>query len=158
MLPFAFYERDLTHPVRSCAQEVPIQSVASIFLLGASLLRHATQVSTVLHTFFLAMLLYPDIQARARRELEAAIGVLRLPTFEDFGSVPYIDALIKELLRWQPVVPLGTSESIRRLNNFVDDLLIATFGLAAPPHKLREDDVYKGYHLEKDSLVIANIW
>ena len=26
------------------------------------------------------------------------------------------------------------------------------------PHKLREDDVYGGYHLEKDSLVMVNIW
>ena len=26
------------------------------------------------------------------------------------------------------------------------------------PRKLREDDVYNGYHLEKDSLVIVNIW
>ena len=26
------------------------------------------------------------------------------------------------------------------------------------PHKLREDDVYRGYHLEKDSLVMVNIW
>ena len=26
------------------------------------------------------------------------------------------------------------------------------------PHKLREDDVYAGFHLEKDSLVMVNIW
>ncbi len=62
-----------------------------------------------MHWFFLAMRLYPDVQSRARRELEAVLGTYRLPTFEDFGSVPYIDALIKELLRWQPILRLGTS-------------------------------------------------
>ena len=55
------------------------------------------------------MLLYPDVQARARHEIEAVVGVHRLPTFEDFGSIPYIDALIKELLRWQPIIRLGKS-------------------------------------------------
>ena len=62
-----------------------------------------------MHTFFLAMRLHPDVQSRARRELEAVLGTHRLPTFEDFGSVPYIDALIKEVIRWQPIVRLGRS-------------------------------------------------
>ncbi len=62
-----------------------------------------------MHTFFSAMLLYPDVQARARQELDAALDAHRLPTFEDFGSVAYIDALIKELLRWKPVLSLSES-------------------------------------------------
>ncbi len=62
-----------------------------------------------MHTFFLAMLLYPVVQAHARQELDAALGAHRLPTFEDFGSVPYIDALIKEVLRWKPVISLSES-------------------------------------------------
>ncbi|PIL25709.1 cytochrome P450 [Ganoderma sinense ZZ0214-1] len=91
-------------------------------------------VAAVMHTFFLTMLLYPDVQARARRELEAVVGTHRLPTFDDLGAVPYIDALIKEVLRWAPIVRL--------------DL----------PRRLREGDVYNGYYLEKDSIVIVNIW
>ena len=63
-----------------------------------------------MHTF-LAMIFYPNVQVRARHELETALGVHHLPTFEDFGSMPYIDALIKGLLRWQPIVPLGKSSS-----------------------------------------------
>ncbi|KAM5540993.1 hypothetical protein V8D89_005304 [Ganoderma adspersum] len=94
----------------------------------------ADTIAAVMHTFFLAMLLYPDIQARARQELDEALGTHRLPTFEDFGSVPYIDAMIKELLRWQPIVQLNLLR------------------------KLGEDDVYKGYHLKKDSVVIVNTW
>lgn len=53
------------------------------------------------------MVLYPEVQERARRELERVIGKDRLPTFNDFGAVPYIDALIKETLRWHPVIGLG---------------------------------------------------
>ena len=110
-----------------------------------------------MHSFFLTMLLYPEVQSRARRELEAVLGTHRLPTFEDFGSVPYIDALIKELLRWQLIVRLGKS---LRCSYWVDTHLpvFTMFEPADLPRKLREDDVYNGYHLQKDSLVIVNIW
>lgn len=64
-----------------------------------------------MHVFFLAMLLHPDIQERARQETDATLGTCRLPTFEDLGLVPYIDAVIKEVLRWQPIVRLGKSET-----------------------------------------------
>ena len=114
-----------------------------------------------MHTFMLAMLLYPDVQARARAEIEKVLGPHRLPTFDDLGSIPYVDALIKETLRWHPIVPLGMClhsvfcvlraecRSLMELNHVrLEDL----------PHKLREDDVYRGYHLEKDSLVMVNIW
>ena len=122
---------------------------------------HATQVAAALHTFFLAMLLYPDIQARARRELETALGADHLPSFEDFGSVPYIDALIRELLRWRPVLHLSKflkHPPSRGAKDIIDIPSIAKLWLADIPHKLQEDDNYKGYHLEKDSLVIVNIW
>ena len=39
----------------------------------------------------------------------------RLPTFADFGSLPYIDAIVKESLRWNPVVPLGVSNETSHL-------------------------------------------
>ena len=62
-----------------------------------------------MHTFFLAILLSLPRGAGAR-ETRARCDA-GLPTFEDFGSVPYIDALMKELLRWQPVVPLQVGKS-----------------------------------------------
>ena len=65
------------------------------------------QTVSALGSFFLAMVLHPEVQERARHELDKVIGPDRLPTFDDFGSVPYIDALIKETLRWHPIVPLG---------------------------------------------------
>ena len=107
-----------------------------------------------MHSFFLAMLLHPEVQVRARHEIEAVLGVHHLPTFEDFGTVPYIDALIKELLRWQPVVRLSKSGNIE----WTDVRLGSYNFLVDIPHKLREDDIYNGYHLEKGSLVIVNTW
>jgi hypothetical protein len=31
-----------------------------------------------------------------------------LPTLDDRLELPYVDALVKEVFRWQPVTPLGT--------------------------------------------------
>jgi len=58
--------------------------------------------------FVLAMVLCPDVQKRAQAEIDALIGRDRLPTFEDRASLPYIDAIVRETFRWEPVVPLGT--------------------------------------------------
>lgn len=63
-------------------------------------------LSTTL-TFFLAMVLHPDIQAKARAEIDAVVGQDRLPTIADKASLPYIRSLITEVFRWHPAVPLG---------------------------------------------------
>jgi cytochrome P450 len=53
------------------------------------------------------MLLYPSVQKKAQGELDIVTGRERLPTFEDRPRLPFIDAVCKEVLRWQPVTPLG---------------------------------------------------
>jgi cytochrome P450 len=58
-------------------------------------------------TLFLAMALYPEVQKKAQAEIDAVVGPDRLPEFEDRPSLPYINAVIKELLRWNLVTPLG---------------------------------------------------
>ena len=60
----------------------------------------------------LAVVLRPDLQARAQAELDAATGRERLPTFEDRPMLPFVDALCKETQRWRLVTPLGASITI----------------------------------------------
>ena len=57
--------------------------------------------------FVLAMVLYPDVQKCAHAEIDSVIGKYRLPAFEDRASLPYVGAIIREVLRWEPIVPLG---------------------------------------------------
>jgi len=84
--------------------------------------------------FFVAMLLYPDIQQKAQDELDSVIGRDRLPTFEDRPRLPFIDAVCKEILRWRPVTPL------------------------ALPHAAMKDDIYDGFFIPKGAVVIPNSW
>ena len=60
---------------------------------------------------FPALVLFPEVQRRAQAELDAVIGRDQLPTFDDRPHLPYIEALCKELLRWQMVAPIGTIRS-----------------------------------------------
>lgn len=60
-----------------------------------------------METFYLAMTLYPAVFRRAQEEIDRIIGDDRLPSFADCGSLPYITAICKEVLRWEVVLPLG---------------------------------------------------
>jgi len=82
----------------------------------------------------LAMLTYPETQARAHAELDAVVGRTRLPTFADYPHLPYIRAMVKELIRWRPVAPL------------------------AAPHRTMEDDWYEGMFIPKGTICIPNLW
>ena len=62
---------------------------------------------SALETFFLAMALYPEAQRTAHAEIDAVLGDSRLPDFSDEEKLPYVGAVLKEVLRWHPVVPLG---------------------------------------------------
>ncbi|TDL20089.1 cytochrome P450 [Rickenella mellea] len=89
---------------------------------------------SALYGFYLAMVLNPEVQKRGQAELDAVVGPDRLPSYEDRSSLPYIEAIVKEVLRWNPVGPMGL------------------------PHVSTDDDVYKGYEIPKGSILMANIW
>ncbi|KAI0052748.1 cytochrome P450 [Auriscalpium vulgare] len=92
-----------------------------------------TSVST-LSAFVLAMTLYPGAQKRAQAELDSVLGGERLPGFGDKDDLPYVGALVKEVLRWIPVLPL------------------------AVPHRAVTSDQYKGYHIPAGATVMGNTW
>jgi len=62
------------------------------------------------------MAMYPEVQKKAHMEIDEVIGPSRLPTSDDRNSLPYINALIKESLRWLTVFPLGMFYSFRYFN------------------------------------------
>ena len=68
------------------------------------------QTPSSLSSFVLAMTLHPDIQEHAQAEIDSVLGRgwQRLPTFDDRQKLPYVNAIVLELLRWNPAVPLGT--------------------------------------------------
>ncbi|KAJ7867164.1 cytochrome P450, partial [Mycena leptocephala] len=52
---------------------------------------------------FLAMALYPDVQATAQAEIAKVLTKGRIPQLSDCASLPYVECF----MRWNPIGPLG---------------------------------------------------
>ena len=55
----------------------------------------------------LAMVKHPQVYKRAQAEIDTVIGIDRLPEYGDRPSLLYVEAVMRELSRWHPVVPLS---------------------------------------------------
>jgi len=66
-----------------------------------------TQTATIMIWFMLAMIIYLEKQKKCQEELDRVIGYSRMPTFEDQDHLPYINATVRELLRWRTALPIG---------------------------------------------------
>lgn len=91
-----------------------------------------TSAST-LEALVMALTLYPEVQQRAREELDRACPD-RLPTSDDEPDLPYVRATVKEALRWFPALVLGA------------------------PHAALRDDEYLGYRIPAGATVLMNTW
>jgi cytochrome P450 len=88
-----------------------------------------------MNTFVMAMISYPTAQRKLQAELDECCGTsenLRLPTLSDMSSLPYCAAIIKEVLRWRPTVPL------------------------VPPHYLTSSLEYDGYSFPPGTNFLIN--
>ena len=84
--------------------------------------------------FFFAMILNPGAMKKAQEELDRVVDKGEFPDFSHKDDLPYIDALVKELLRWSPPLPI------------------------AFPNRAMQGDVYRGYLIPEGATVIQNIW
>ncbi|KAH8806802.1 cytochrome P450 [Flagelloscypha sp. PMI_526] len=98
-----------------------------------SLILAADTVPSALHFFVWAMVKYPQVQKQAQLELDKVVGRERIPNFNDFEQLPYVHAIVMELMRWVPVVPIGL------------------------PHVTTRDDVYEEYFIPKGTLCVTLI-
>ncbi|QRW07071.1 cytochrome P450 family protein [Ceratobasidium sp. AG-Ba] len=118
-----------------------IKSIAGTFYGGG-----ADTTVSIIQSFFLAMILYPEAQAKSQKEIDsyflkqAEAGKPR--TILDPGdrpSLPYTSALVRELQRWHPIAPVIFHRSGPHDDNNV---------------------IYEGktYRIPARSLVMCNIW
>ncbi|KAH7905082.1 cytochrome P450 [Hygrophoropsis aurantiaca] len=106
-----------------------IRETAATAFMAAS----ETTTST-LKVFVLATVLHPEVQERAWLSIQSMIGTTRLPNFDDRASLPYIDALLRETLRWYPIIPIGI------------------------PHATYTEDIYNGYYIPQGAMILPNVW
>ncbi|KAF9026241.1 cytochrome P450 [Hymenopellis radicata] len=92
-----------------------------------------TTVST-LTAAVLVMVQNPSVLKKAQADIDSIVGHDRLPDFGDRKELPYLEAILKELLRWRLVTPL------------------------AVPHRVIQDDIYRGYRIPKGAIIVGNSW
>ncbi|KAH9925304.1 cytochrome P450 [Fomitopsis serialis] len=109
-------------------KELYSRNAISFYAAGAD-----TTVS-VIDSFLIMMAQHPGIQRRAQAEVDRCVGHARLTKLSDRKDLPYLDAVLKEVHRVNPVGPL------------------------ALPHKVRQDDCYRGFCIPGGATVLANTW
>ncbi|KAH9903302.1 cytochrome P450 [Cubamyces lactineus] len=111
------------------AEAKALSAVAAVAAEGG-----ADTTSSTTEGFLLAMSLHPEVQEKARAELDAVVGPDRLPDFNDRKDLVYVNAIVREVLRWHNVLPLGMI------------------------HMTTEESELRGYFIPAGTLTIANVW
>ncbi|KAI0031184.1 cytochrome P450, partial [Vararia minispora EC-137] len=81
----------------------------------------------------LAMVSFPETQHRAQEELDAVIGHARPPRVGDRAHLPYLEAVVREALRWRTGLPVGV------------------------PHRTNADTWYEGMFIPKGTWCFVNV-
>ncbi|KAM8859950.1 steroid 17-alpha-hydroxylase/17,20 lyase isoform 2-T2 [Spinachia spinachia] len=105
-----------------------LMTVGDIFGAGVE------TTTTVLKWAIAYLIHHPQVQRRIQDELDSKIGGARSPQLSDRGSLPYLEATIREVLRIRPVAPL----------------LI--------PHVALSDTSLGDFAVKKGTRVIINLW
>ncbi|CAL1706578.1 unnamed protein product [Somion occarium] len=102
---------------------------------GGSVIEAGIDTTAMFLQFFVAcMIAYPEVQARARKDIDDVIGLNRTPQQDDIENLPYLRALINEIHRFCPIAPMGI------------------------PHASTADERIGDYMIPKGTTIVINIW
>ncbi|KAJ6000078.1 hypothetical protein N7481_000487 [Penicillium waksmanii] len=111
------------------------QDEQAVIWTAASLYGAAADTTVIALTIFtLAMAMFPESQQMAHEEIDRVIGTDRLPSFKDRDQLPYVNGLVKEIMRWWPIAPMGF------------------------PHTATEDIEYNSMHIPKGATLLPAVW
>ncbi|KAJ7802217.1 cytochrome P450 [Mycena olivaceomarginata] len=114
--------------------EFGLDDVETAYALSAPWAAGVGTTVASIEVFLLAMILFPAAMKRGQEEIDSVVGQGRLPLFQDYDSLPFIQALIKEVTRWRCITPTGVA------------------------HAAMADEVYRGMFIPKGATVYANIY
>ncbi|KAM9184054.1 cytochrome P450 2C25-like [Mergus octosetaceus] len=104
-----------------------IQSIFDLFLAGTE------TTATTLCWALLYMVVYPDVQEKVQKELDAVLGSSNVVCYMDRKRLPYTNAVIHEIQRFSNII------------------------LIALPRKTVKDTELLGYPIPKNTIVLVNI-
>ena len=111
-----------------------IDDLLAAYTCGGLIEAGSETTATTINNWILAMTKFPAAQKKAQEEIDRVVGGDRLPTFDDENNLPYIRAMVKEVLRWRPVNKFGMF------------------------HSTSDDDWYNGQFIPKGTVAVLNWW
>ncbi|XP_010307656.1 cytochrome P450 2J6 [Balearica regulorum gibbericeps] len=108
-------------------EENLIQTVFDLFLAGTE------TTATTLRWALLYMVVYPDIQEKVQKELDAVLGCSHVISYEDRKKLPYTNAVIHEIQRYSNII------------------------LIALPRLTVKDTELLGFPVPKNTIILSNI-
>ena len=118
----------------SSPEKQGIDELQAAYQTGGLVEAGSETTSAFLNSWILAMVQNPRVFRKAQKEIDCVVGPGRLPSFEDEKDLPYVRAMIKELLRTRPPNKVGIQ------------------------HGSVEDDWFDGYFIPKGSVVFCDWW
>ena len=109
-------------------EEAIIWTGVSLYAAGSD------STSAIISSVVCGLVMFPDVQRKAQEELDRVVGKGRLPEFSDRASLPYINGIVKEAWRWNPVGPMGMV------------------------HETDEDIIYNNHLIPKGSYLLPSLW
>ncbi|KAF8143725.1 cytochrome P450 [Mycena galopus ATCC 62051] len=117
----------LLRPGMSQEEQDMVKWCAGALYAGAA----DTTVSALI-SFIMLMALHPKVQNTVQHEIDSVAS--RIPRTSDLSRLPYLHAVLKEVMRYAPV------------------------GNLALPHQVTQDDSYAGYRIPAGSTIVPNVW
>ncbi|KAJ7179788.1 cytochrome P450 [Mycena filopes] len=128
-------ERSAECFIGSVLNDVPVGEESFYSYTGLALLDAGSDTTAAfLLSLVLVLAVYPECQMRAWKEINEFVGGTRLPILADLAVLPYVRALIKEVLRFRPQFPMGI------------------------PHFMTDETMYNRHHVRKGSVVVLNTY
>ncbi|PYH46227.1 cytochrome P450 [Aspergillus saccharolyticus JOP 1030-1] len=124
----------IVHEVARNRREVSFNELEMAHVVGVTYEAGSDTTAFVLETFVLVAVLQRPAVVRAQIELDKVVGCHRMPALCDLPQLPYLQAFVREVLRWRPVVPGGLH------------------------HCTSQDDEYLEYQIPAGTTVIPNHW
>ncbi|KAF8668104.1 cytochrome p450 [Rhizoctonia solani] len=124
ILSMLLQDSHLTSNLSPKAKEICLKEISMMIVAAGT-----DTTSTALVSFVAAIVLNPHVQVKAQEEIDNVLGFASLPKISDRERLPYVRNLIQEVLRWLPPVPAGV------------------------PHASWKDDAYRGYEIERGTVV-----
>ncbi|KAK7877573.1 hypothetical protein WMY93_031730 [Mugilogobius chulae] len=126
-------QRDLLDALLRAKRSAENNNTAE-FSLAPGGLTGVETTTTVLKWAVAYLIHHPQVQKRIQEEMDQIVGLERAPQLKDRGSLPYLEATIREVLRIRPVAPL-----------FI-------------PHVALNDTSIGDFNVTKGTRVVINLW